>query len=301
VRLLALLARRLPPRAARGLGRGLGRGAFVLGVRRRVSLDNLERALGREYDAGARRRIAAAAYEHLGTCLMEFLGLPATSAAERRARLDIEGLEHARAALAAGRGAILVSGHYGNWEVASACAAAHGLPLTFVVQPLGNRAVDRLAVEIRTRAGIEVLRRGMALRRVHRTLAANRLVCFMCDQDARRRGAFVPLFGVPASTPKGAAQLALRLQVPFIPGINRRLADGRQRMRFFAPIAPPPGASEEEGVRALLAAFNSLLEAAVREEPSQYWWAHRRWKTEPPPEARETMGEPAPTPGRSSR
>ena len=118
------------------------------------------------------------------------------------------------------------------------------------------------------------------------TQMSERLGCdaranLFCDQDARQRGVFVPLFGTAASTPKGAAQVALRLQVPFLPVFGTRLADGRHRIEFQAPIEPPPRATEEEAVRFLLASFNARLETVVRRDPSQYWWAHRRWKTQP--------------------
>lgn len=290
VRLALALAGALSPPAAARLGRALGRLAWRAGLRRATSLANLERALGPDLDAEARWRIGRAAYEHLGTSFMEFLGLARCDAEVLRRRVEIVGLEHAQAVLRAGRGAIVASGHYGNWELGSAGGAAYGLPITLVVAPLRNRAVDDLVQRVRGGAGQEVLGRGMALRRVRQALAANRLVCFMCDQDARRRGVFVPLFGVPASTPKGAAQIAVRLGVPFLPVLNRRLDGGRHRVEFFTPLTPPPG-DEETQVRGLLAAFNAWLEAAVRADPRQYWWAHRRWKTRPPGGA----AHPAPT------
>jgi KDO2-lipid IV(A) lauroyltransferase len=292
VRLALALAGRLPPAVAARFGRLLGRLAWRAGLRRLVCLENLDRALGRELDAAARQAIGRAAYEHLGESFLEFLALPHRDAGALRGRVEIAGLEHVRAALAGGRGAVVASAHYGNWELGCAGGAAHGLPVTLVVAPLQNRAVDDLVQRVRRGAGLEVLARGMALRRVRRSLAANRLVCFMCDQDARRRGEFVPLFGVPASTPKGAAQIAVRLRVPFLPVLNRRLDGGRHRIEFFAPMTPPPG-DEAAQVSALLAAFNRWLEAAVRRDPRQYWWAHRRWKTRPPAES----GTAAPTLG----
>jgi KDO2-lipid IV(A) lauroyltransferase len=293
VRLALGLATRLPPAAGAAFGRWLGRSAFGLGVRRRVTLDNLRLALGDSYDEAERRRLGRAAYEHLGTSLMEFLGLGRRDPAWLRDQVEVVGREHAEAALAAGRGAIAASAHYGNWEICSAGGAAHGLPVTFVVAPLRNAAVDDLVQRMRRRAGIEVLPRGMALRRLRGALEANRLVAFMCDQDARRRGVFVPLFGVPASTPKGGAQIAVRTGVPFLPVVNRRLPSGRHRVQFFPPLVPPPG-DEETQVRALLAAFNRWLEDIVRQDPRQYWWAHRRWKTRPPasPEPAAPAGVP---------
>jgi KDO2-lipid IV(A) lauroyltransferase len=281
VRVALALARGLPPGAAPGVGRALGRIAFAAGVRRRVCLENLDRAFGPAAEAGAHERLGRRAYEHVGMSGLEFLRLPRAAPAALRARMDVKGEEYVRAALAGGRGAIIASGHFGNWEMMGACAAARGWPVTFVVQRLRNSAVDRIVQGIRTGAGIEVVERGMALRRVHASLAANRLVHFMCDQDARRRGVFVPLFGVPASTPKGAAQLALRLGVPFIPAFGwRQDLHGRHCAEFTAPIIAH-ATDEDTAVLELLTEFNLRLEAAVRRVPEQYWWAHRRWKTRP--------------------
>jgi KDO2-lipid IV(A) lauroyltransferase len=281
VRLAFRVAGVLPRRSVAPVGRALGRAAFAAGVRRHVCMANLERAFASTHDLRARRRLAVAAYEHLGVALLETLRLPRLEPEERRALLALDGSAHVQAALAGGKGAIVASGHLGNWEVQGAALAAQGYPVTFVVQRLRNRRVDALIDALRRGIGIDVLPRGMALRRVGAALAANRLVFFMCDQDARRRGVFVPFFGVPASTPKGAAQLAVRFGVPFLPGFGWRLPDGSHRAVFHPPVPPPPG-DEEMQVRFLLAAFNARLEAAVRGAPAQYWWAHRRWKTAPP-------------------
>jgi KDO2-lipid IV(A) lauroyltransferase len=284
------VAAALPDAAARRAGRALGRAAFALGVRRAVTRANVARAFGAEMGVAEREQLARRAYEHLGTSFVEFLRLSTATEAALRAGVELHGEPHLAAARAAGRGAIVASGHLGNWEVAGAGVAAHGHPVTFVVQRLRNPRVDALVTAIRGGAGVAIVDRGMGLRGVHRALADNRLVFIMCDQDARRRGVFVPFFGVPASTPTGGAQLALRLGVPFLQCFATRAADGRHHVHFLPPIAPPGGDSgragaepdEDGAVRALLGEFTRRLEAAIRRAPEQYWWAHRRWKTKPP-------------------
>lgn len=281
VRLAMFLAGALPERAALQCGRALGGAAERLGIRRTVALDNVGRAFGASLDDDARRALVRASYRHLGTSLIEFLRLPHAGLAARRAGLVLDGEEHFRNALAAGRGAIVASGHIGNWEWMGACLTARDFPVTFVVQRMRNARVEAQVERLRGAAGIDVVARGMGLRRVHAALAANRLVFFMCDQDARRRGMFVPFFGIPASTPKGAAQLAVRERVPFVPAFGWRGPQGRHHATVHAPLVPPSG-DEDEAVRTLLAGFNRRLEDAIRRAPEQYWWAHRRWKTRPP-------------------
>jgi len=177
---------------------------------------------------------------------------------------------------------VVATAHHGNWEVLAAGVAAHGLPVTVVVQQLRNRRVDALVLASRTAMGERCIARGMNLRRLRAELEANRLVAFLCDQDARRRGVFVPFFGVPASTPKGAVQLAWRLGVPLVPVFSQRLADGRHRTTVHPPLEVSQDLPEDEAVYQTLRRFHTLLEAAIRAAPGQYLWLHRRWKTSPP-------------------
>jgi KDO2-lipid IV(A) lauroyltransferase len=153
---------------------------------------------------------------------------------------------------------------------------------TLVVQRLRNVGLDEELCARRRRFGLHVLERGMALRRVPEHLQHNRMIAMMCDQDARRRGVFVPFFGRPSSTHKGASQLAYRNQVPLIPFLGVRLPDGSHRVTVHAPLQADAGCSEEEFVRQTMQEFHRLLEATIREHPAAYLWQHRRWKTEPP-------------------
>lgn len=279
---LRVLTRLLPRQQGLALGRALGRLAWRLGLRRAVSSDNVERALGAQIDARTRQSTVVAAYEHLGMTVVELFQLPRMSLKARRDCVEFVGREHLDAALERGRGAIVASAHYGNWEFLGAGGVAHDLPVTFVVQRLRNAKVDATLRKMRESLGIRVLERGMALRRLRDEIAANRLVAIMCDQDARRRGVFVPFFATPASTHKGAAQLAMRLGTPFIPLFGRRLTDGRHRMVVREPIPVPPGMSEDDAIYAMMSRFNQMLEEEIRVDPEQYLWMHRRWKTAPP-------------------
>ncbi len=283
----------LPRASGLALGRALGRGVYHAGMRRRVSLENLSRALP-ALAPGERQAIARRAYEHVGMVIIELMQLPHMSVEARRARVEFEGREHLDAALARGRGAIVASAHYGNWEFIGAGGVSHGLPVTFVVQRMNNARVDFLLNRTRESLGIRVLERGMALRRMRGEIAANRLVAIMCDQDARRRGVFVPFFGVPASTHKGAAQLALRLGTPFIPVFGRRLADGRHRLLVHEAIAPPDTSDERAAVHEMMRRYNAVLEDTIRADPTQYLWMHRRWKTAPSPRAAAPPVNPTP-------
>ncbi len=151
---LYLAARPLPRRWLLALGRGLGGFVWrVLGFRRAVVLDNLRHAFAPN---GTRRRCATwprRFYRNLGMTLMEFLAMPRLAPADVAALVDIEGAEHLETMRRLGRGGLLVSGHFGNWELMGARVAAEGQPVNFIVKTQHNARVDRMQNEIRHRRG----------------------------------------------------------------------------------------------------------------------------------------------------
>lgn len=276
----------MPPRALLALGRGLG----ALAWRRRlyraaIVRENLRHALGGTHDERARDEVAAAFFRHLGTNLMEFLLLGRRTQAQVRDWVDLEGLEHYRAAAAGGRGVLLVTGHFGNWELLAARLGAEGIPVTFLGKSQSNPRVDRLLAEGRARAGVRVIRSGGPLKEMVTALRRGEVIGLAADQDAGPDGCFVPFLGRPASFYRGAAYFSWKLQAPVISGMIFRLPDGRHRLELGPPYRPEPGWDEETAVARLTEIFAQRLEGAVRRAPEQYFWTHRRWKTRPPGES----------------
>jgi Kdo2-lipid IVA lauroyltransferase/acyltransferase len=271
----------LPERAADAFGRALGRTAYRLGLRRGVVEDNLRRAFP---DAGEAwlRRTGRAAYEHLGRESMAILRLSRLDPEAIVARTVPVGLDELLAAREEGRGVILATGHYGNWEIAAATVAARGIPIAAIVRRQGNRLVDARLDLLRRRLGVETISQREAPSRVPRILRANGVVGIVGDQDARGAGVFVPFFGRPASTHRGPALFALRLRAAVFACVARRLPGAGVRYEVSGRRLPVPASGDPEAdVRALTAALAAHLEAEVRRAPEQYFWFHRRWKTPP--------------------
>jgi KDO2-lipid IV(A) lauroyltransferase len=277
------LGRVLGERGGAALGRALGQLAYrPLGIRRALVESQL-RAAFPEQGEGWIRATARGAYGHLGREAMAMIRLAALDAEAVLERTEFVGLDAFRAALERGHGVVMVTGHFGNWEIGGAALAVRGFPLDVVAQRQSNPLFDRALVAARERLGMRVIERGRAPKEGLRSLRQGRAVAFVADQDAKRAGVFVPFFGRPASTHRGPALLALRTGAPLFLGTPLRTAEGGYRIGLEEVEVEREG-SLDEIVDRWTARFTARLEAAVRTAPEQYFWHHRRWKSRPPEE-----------------
>ncbi len=282
-RALEAAVSRLPEAAADRAGAALGSLAYApLGIRRETVEQNLGRAFPDESPAW-RADVARGAYRHLGREAAAILRLSRMDAAAIVRRTEMHGWDALQQALGEGRGAILFSGHFGNWEISAASVAARGVPIEAVAKRLRNRLVDARLQQIRAGLGIRTIDQREAPRRVIAALRAGRVVGMVADQDARRAGVFVPFFGHPASAARGPATFALRLGTPLFLGFARRLPGAAPRYEATLERIDYTATDDAEAdIHRLTAQLNSRLEAKVRSVPEQYFWFHKRWKTQPP-------------------
>ncbi len=279
-RIIRALLGILPERAARWLGSFLGwLAGSVLRVRRDVVLTNLRRAFP-DRSEGWYRRTASASYRHLGRESIATFLLDRETPASIRDRTEIvEGFEAVQAAHEAGKGLILLTGHFGNWEIGGAAMAARGIPLDGVATTQKNPAFNRDLVESRERLGIRIVPRREAPRRLLRSLGAGRAAGLVADQNVHSGGVLVPFFGTPASTAKGAAVFSLRTGAPIFVGAAVALPGPRYRYRIrIQQVRIETTGDLERDTLELTAAHTRALEEAVREAPEQYFWVHKRWK-----------------------
>ena len=180
-------------------------------------------------------------------------------------------------------GMILVTGHYGNWEVGGFTLARLGMPVVAIARPLDNPYLDRWLRGIREHAGLKIVDKGGASGPAQEVLAGGGWVCFVADQDAGRRGVFVDFFGRPASTFRTISLLALSYNVPIVVGAARRLADDFTfEVTASRTIQPSDWAGKDDEVQWITQEFTRELEGVIRQNPGQYFgWAHRRWKHAP--------------------
>jgi Kdo2-lipid IVA lauroyltransferase/acyltransferase len=274
--------RALPWRASLGFGARLGGLAHRLGVRRRVAEQNLALAFP-ERSSADRAAILSAHYHELGRVVAEYPRLAELAQAPRgRVFAEVRGFEHFEPLR--GRGAIMLTEHFGNFELGGTMLGqAH--PVDVVVRPLSNPGVEAMLARERERAGVGTISADRGIRRVYESLRAGRWIAMLADQDARRQGVFVPFLGRPASTALGPARISLATGAPIVMGFVTRGADGRLTLEIEPPLAIEDPAAPDAALR-LTALHAQRLEARVRARPEMWFWLHRRWKTRPLAEAR---------------
>lgn len=288
----------LPFAVARRVGSAVGRlGYAPLGIRRRVVVRQIAAAFPERSDQEV-RRLARAAYGHLGRVVAETALLPGLGRDGVLGLFDgAEGFEAIERVVADGRGVILITGHFGNWELAGAYVAARGIPIEVIARRMNNPLVDTYVTRTREGAGMRVVYDADAVRRTPRALREGHAVAFVADQGVLGLAStFVPFFGRPAKTPRGAAVFALRFGIPafFVAAVMERT--NRYRC-VVTPIPVRETGDREADVDAFVAAHTAVLEEWVRKYPAQYFWHHRRWKRQPegtPPEQRDPVLVEAP-------
>lgn len=278
------LVRVLPSGVSRALGTLIGLVFYVGdGAHRRLAVSQLRAAFPVRSEAEC-RALARATFGHFGRLLVAVLRFSALSPEQMRARVEYEGEERVRTALAAGKGAILFSGHFGFWELQG---IAHPLvlpPMSVLARPLDNPLLHALLERMRCATGNRVIYRKGAVRRVLRALAANEVVAIMIDQHIQSTDAVqVDFFNRPASTTTALATLALRTGAPLVPVFCLPLSGGRYRMVYEHPVPLPPEGTPDP-VREVTQRCTDVLEMYVRRHPHLWLWMHRRWREQETPE-----------------
>lgn len=284
---LRLLCQALPLGIARALGRALGAAAYaVLGPIRRLTQEHLAYAFGPSLTASDRRRITRGVFGNLGQNMVEWLQLPRWSAQRLQALVAAEGLDHLRQALSRGRGAILLTAHFGNWELIPLYLRGLGFEGGVLARRLRYPEYESFLLSMRGEKGVPTFARG-SLKEVAKVLRANQIIGMLPDQDMDSLdGVFVEFFGHPAYTPVGPAALAVMTGAPILPCFLVR--DGASfRLVIEPPVEAPERADRAQTMTALTQAWSRVMESRIRRHPDQWVWMHRRWKTKPTTDNRQ--------------
>jgi KDO2-lipid IV(A) lauroyltransferase len=272
---------------ARGHRWGAALGAFTRRIsprHYRIVLANLRLAFGAERSEAELHALARACYGHLGQCLMEFIRLSALNQEQVRQVATLEGVEHVEAALARGKGVIMITAHIGNWEMSGARLAAEGFPVVAIARAQRDSTLSEYILRTREATGMKIYHRESAVKASLLALKRNEIVCMLMDQNAGDDGVFVDFFGHPASTAAGAAVFALRTEATVLPGFGYRRPDNTHLIVADPPVPLIRTGDHKRDVYENTARYTKIIEEKVRAHPEQYFWLHKRWKSRPPEE-----------------
>lgn len=250
----------------------------TLGLRRNLVYRNLELTFP-EKSASEIREIATKVYRNVAVTLLEVLRLPCIKNREDAAALvDIPGAEEfSRKLRERKKGAVVVSAHYGNWELMATAFGLQVVPVAIIVKRLRNKAVDLKMNALRTLCGNRIIYKRKALREGLKVLESGGVLAVLSDQsdpDAVNYGDFL---GRRASMFLGAAFFALKADVPLIVGMCQRSEDGRYRIEIHE-IDTSDLRFCKEDIVTLAARYTRVIETYIRQWPEEWFWLHDRWK-----------------------
>ncbi len=269
-----------PDRLGSALGTTIGHVFWIADAgRRRLAFRQFQAAFPRKSPDEC-RRIVRRTFAHFGRSLTTLLKFSTLTPDQIRARVVCDGDDRVRDALRLGKGVLLVTGHFGYWEVQGLAHALILPPISLLARRLDNPLLHDLLERVRTATGNHVIYRRGALRRVLRALGRNEAVAILIDQHIQPADAVtVTFFGRPVATTSAVAALALNTGAPVIPVFGVPLPDGRYRMVYEHPIEPPLPDTPDP-VTELTQRCTDVLEMYVRRHPELWLWMHRRWREE---------------------
>jgi KDO2-lipid IV(A) lauroyltransferase len=263
----------------------LGSVWWLLMRRHRVrAMDNLRPALGGHRTEQELWRIARRSFEHFAQVyLVEMAMTPRLVTEWTWARyVQLHDLAAGLRQLLSGSGTIMLTAHFGNYELMGFTIAKLGFPLTAIMRPLDNPLLNELIERPRKSGGLSLVYKKGAMESAESILEEGGTLCFIADQDAGRKGVFADFFGRGASWYKSIGLLAMHKRVPIVVGQAARVRSGfHYRVEILRIIRPEEWDAQADPLRWITQSFARAMEEGIRRYPEQYLWMHRRWKTRP--------------------
>jgi KDO2-lipid IV(A) lauroyltransferase len=257
---------------------------------RKRALDNL-RASFPEKSEEWYRQTGRRSFEHIAMLPIDVLFTPRLVKKHNwRDYSRFKSVERAKWLMKEGKGMLMVTGHYSNFEIIGYMLSLFGFDIYSIARPLDNKYINMYLYSVRKRVGQNIIDKKGAAELMPQLISSGATLCFIADQDAGRKGIFVDFFGRKASTYKSIGLVAITNNVPIGVGYCRRV-DNRFFFEFGVNriITPEEWADKEDPLKWITAEYTSAIEEFVREDPTHYWWLHRRWKTRPKEEQQESQ------------
>ena len=280
-RLVAFLVRILPLKGAYWLGLRICDLMFFINRRGRAAVRENLRTVFKGQGIRPSRHVldgcARKTFQYFGKYLADFIRFRKLAAAGVLENVSIQGLEHIEAIRDSKRGAIMLTAHYGNWELGGAFIASLGIPIHAVVRPVPSPSLERIFNFFREQRGLQVIHLAHAATGVAKVLKRGEVVALVGDRDFTGNGRPHAFFGREASLPRGAAWFAHRLGVPVYLGFATRAPDDSFILRIHPPIDPAVVQTEDEIQEKIVA----VMEATIARDPCQWFIFDPFWPPKP--------------------
>jgi KDO2-lipid IV(A) lauroyltransferase len=293
VRILVCILQGMPMHAGRAFGNGLAWLAYRIDRRHReAAYDNLRHAFPGRYTEAQLRRLVLDTYRHFTGIFIEMIYFPRIlRVTNYKKYVRFENMQESIQAFVSGQPVLIVTGHFGNWEMAGYALGLVGFKTYAIARPLDNPYLERFAKRFRQRTGQTLLAKNGDFDRIEAVLDSGGILATLGDQDAGQRGLFVDFFHRPASTHKAIALLALEHHATLTVCVARKTGEPTQYVIQSEDLLAPEAIDAEPGsVRGITQRFTSALERLIRLDPKQYFWLHRRWKHQPKNAASRSRG-----------
>lgn len=272
----------IPRRWSVRFGNGIGHFIYLVDKKHReIVLHNLNRALGHEKNQNEIRLLAKRIFKNTLQIVFEIGWSLSLDDKELMKHFTIEGRAHIQKAYEKGQGVLVLTGHFGNWELLSVFGGLLGYPLSVLYRPLDFKPLDRFFIQLRTRFGgklVPLKRSGLA---IFKSLGRGELVVLLMDQNVDwYEGVFVDFMGHRACTNKGLALLALKTKAPVIPVFVVR-DKGGFTAKFLPEVPLKRTGDTTRDIEDNTQQYNHVIESFLRQYPDQWFWLHQRWKTRP--------------------
>ena len=246
--------------------------------RMQMAQANVEECLGVAPDRA--RQIAEDSLHRFGRMVVEVLRFPLLNKDTIGKNVTVEGLEYLEAAYAQGKGVIMATGHYGNWELLGATVALHGYPMLSITRKQNNSYMDKAINEFRQMVGQQVTynRGGHGLLAISRMLKEKNLLGVLYDQDTNDDGVEIDLFGKRSIIPLGPAALSRIYGSPILPIFLHNNDDWTCTAKIYPPFYTPRTKNKQEDFYQVTRRLITILEQEIIAHPEMWFWVHDRWK-----------------------
>ncbi len=258
---------------------------YCIPFRKKIILQNIRRVFAKSLSQQEMEKLAKSFYSHLLTSLKENFAMRFMSLKQIAARASVLGHENVLDVIDHNKGAIILTGHFGNWEFAPIAGILNFKQykgrLHFIRRTLRVKFLEKILFRQYYKAGLHVIPKKNALFKACEALDQNDAIVFVMDQHASiesKDGISVEFFGEKAGTYRSLAMIARYTNVPVIPATCYRRADGQHVLQFFKALPWVCAEDQEQEIYLNTLAYNQALEKIILERPEQWLWMHRRWK-----------------------